>query len=304
MFRKEQEMLRQIAKASDAIRRKHHMFKMGKEAAKSIFRETFKPIVTPLQKLADVTDASIRESKIEKVEKEENDSSFISAVDNDEEFDRTLLQEDNAHDAQEEYEKLTNKFLKLLNKNRKQYLDMIYGVRKLPDGSLMIGNTPISFKGLHIKIGGQKDNLKTTGLLELLFKQKPDETFISPSDLDNYKGILILTNAHKKNYSPTQPIQSSNTLKYTNIISKLFKNLSPSKRGGGLLKKNKKKTDALPQFMVAQRNSIFDYVYWDDPNELVDRLRLLISSQAAGNLNHNNEIMSIIEELREAGIIY
>ena len=102
---------------------------MGKEAAKSIFRETLKPIVTPLQKLADVTDASIRESKIEKVEKKENDSSFISAVDNDEEFDRTLLQEGNAHDAQEEYEKLTNKFLKLLNKNRKQYLDMIYGVR-------------------------------------------------------------------------------------------------------------------------------------------------------------------------------
>ena len=131
MFRKEQEMLRQIVKASDAIRRKQYIFRMGKEAARSIFRETFKPIVTPLQKLGDVTDASIREIKIEKVEKEENDSSFISAVDNDEKFDGTLLQEDNAHDAQEQYTKLTNKFLKLLNKNRKQYLDMIYGAREI-----------------------------------------------------------------------------------------------------------------------------------------------------------------------------
>ena len=26
-----------------------------------------------------------------------------------------------------------------------------------------------------------------------------------------------------------------------------------------------------------------DYVYWDDPNELVERLRLLIAKQSAGN---------------------
>lgn len=47
-----------------------------------------------------------------------------------------------------------------------------------------------------------------------------------------------------------------------------------------------------------------DYVYWDDPNELVDRLRLLIAETSAGNNSHTNEIHSIIEELREANIIY
>ncbi len=47
-----------------------------------------------------------------------------------------------------------------------------------------------------------------------------------------------------------------------------------------------------------------DYVYWDDPNELVDRLRLLMAEQAAGNMSHTNEIHAIIEELREAGYIY
>lgn len=47
-----------------------------------------------------------------------------------------------------------------------------------------------------------------------------------------------------------------------------------------------------------------DYIYWDDPNELVDRLRLLIASQAAGNTSHTNEIFSIIEELREGEIVY
>ena len=46
-----------------------------------------------------------------------------------------------------------------------------------------------------------------------------------------------------------------------------------------------------------------DYIFWDDPNELVVRLRLLIASYQAGNNNHSNEINSIIEELREYNII-
>ena len=48
-----------------------------------------------------------------------------------------------------------------------------------------------------------------------------------------------------------------------------------------------------------------EYAYWDDANELVDRLRLLVASKQAGNTtSHDNEILSIIEELREAGVIY
>ncbi|KAL9889256.1 uncharacterized protein ACN427_008628 [Glossina fuscipes fuscipes] len=45
------------------------------------------------------------------------------------------------------------------------------------------------------------------------------------------------------------------------------------------------------------------YTYWDDPNELVDRLRLLLSSESVGHNNQKNEIISIVEELREANII-
>lgn len=45
------------------------------------------------------------------------------------------------------------------------------------------------------------------------------------------------------------------------------------------------------------------FTYWDDPNELVQRLRLLVSSTSAGHTGHNNEILSIVEELREAKII-
>lgn len=43
--------------------------------------------------------------------------------------------------------------------------------------------------------------------------------------------------------------------------------------------------------------------YWNDVNELVNRLRLLTLSTTAGHTGHNNEIIAIIEELREANVI-
>lgn len=45
------------------------------------------------------------------------------------------------------------------------------------------------------------------------------------------------------------------------------------------------------------------YKYWNNVNELVARLRLLVSSKSSGHTGHDNEILSIIEELREADII-
>ena len=61
--------------------------------------------------------------------------------------------------------------------------------------------------------------------------------------------------------------------------------------------------EGLHRYMVTS-NAPIDYVHWDDPNELVDRLRLLMAEIQAENPSHGNEIQSIIEELREAEIIY
>lgn len=66
------------------------------------------------------------------------------------------------------------------------------------------------------------------------------------------------------------------------------------KKGKGLLS---------PDLMRHYRNKHVSYTYWDNPNELVDRLRLLVASQAAGHTGHVNEISSIVEELREAAVI-
>ena len=67
-------------------------------------------------------------------------------------------------------------------------------------------------------------------------------------------------------------------------------------------KKQKKSGKGLPHAMTLKDNAI-DYVQWDDSNELVDRLRLLDASHRAGNNVHDNEMLSIIDELCEAGLI-
>lgn len=74
-----------------------------------------------------------------------------------------------------------------------------------------------------------------------------------------------------------------------------LKNHSTSHRGEGIIDLSLKHLN-----MKDNQNM---YTYWNDPNELVQRLRLLISSTSAGHTGHQNEISSIIEELREADII-
>ena len=93
------------------------------------------------------------------------------------------------------------------------------------------------------------------------------------------------------------PIKSNKGHKYKNIIAPLLvtHKISGTSIGSGI------KTN-IPSAAKLTDNET-DYVYWNDPNELVDRLRLLDASRRADNNAHDNEILSIIEELREAGLI-
>ena len=96
---------------------------------------------------------------------------------------------------------------------------------------------------------------------------------------------MKITNCHRKKFEENGEIRRHKSRKYDNIIAPLFENVS----GQGL------KT----HYKVAKFNSLKDYVYWDDPNQLVDRLRLLVAERSAENNAHANGIYSIIEELRE-----
>ncbi|CAG9759606.1 unnamed protein product [Ceutorhynchus assimilis] len=154
----------------------------------------------------------------------------------------------------------------------------------------------------------------TPGLYELLFKKEP--VGYKKADLDNYMDILTRTNAYRRNNNPNEQVQGNSSVKYVTIIGPYLykKGITKSKTiiprpvfekpvapyraakktgvariGKGLiLKRNKKSTD---------------YVYWDNVNELVNRLRILLASKTAGHNGYRNEIISIIEELKEAKVI-
>lgn len=155
-----------------------------------------------------------------------------------------------------------------LLQRRSEQIDKVTGV-KFKNGKFTLGKKEIEFlktPSESFKIDS-KIYPATDGMLQLLFFKQPQEESLTALDLRNYKNII----------------------KKTELEPATFK-VQQHYAGKGLKLDN-------------DRN--IDYVYFDDPNELVDRLWLLKSSQAAGNtLAHVNEIISIENELREASYIH
>lgn len=180
---------------------------------------------------------------------------------------------------------------------QKQYSNMNipFGVR-MERGRLMLGSYPITVNDKELIIGGETYCL-TQGLYDLLFKKVVDFDMVTEDDKRLYKTLLLKTNAHRRDYDPNKPIKSNKGMKYLYIIRPLFK-LTKQR---SLSEEIAVSGDGLP-FMKKVKADV-SYVYWDDPNELVERLKLLIASRDAGNTGLDNEIISVIEELREAGLI-
>jgi len=62
----------------------------------------------------------------------------------------------------------------------------------------------------------------TQGLWELLTKSKPDKNAVTFQDKQTHKQILLQSNAHRVNYSPTGKIEVNKGVKYARFISQLF----------------------------------------------------------------------------------
>ena len=137
-----------------------------------------------------------------------------------------------------------------------------------------------------MRVGNQSFS-GTVGLYELISKNKPQN--VQESDEENYSRIIQLTGLHLNSLGHVKGNRGS---KYKDFISRLKSTASTpaEKHGGGRLQA---KQSELPA----------QYVYWDDPNELVERLELLVSERDAGHTGLDNEILSILEELQERGLI-
>lgn len=174
-------------------------------------------------------------------------------------------------------------------------IDHTYGVRVEGD-SWMLGDKPLEIDVDDLIING-KHYKGTRGLYELIFMNIPNEYVYSGEDLDDYATILQETNAHRAGYLPAGKVKSSRGKKYKNIISKIMSRQTVNKDYMETYTGQINQEHAGKGLFLSDDQA--NIIYWNDPNELVDRLKLILASQQAGNTSHNNEINSILEELHE-----
>jgi len=257
-----------LIKSANQIREKYRALKRGKFIEAEERLQQLQPLIEPLKAIQNKTEKQI--STVANITSSKlapttpSRIPFLGSI----AAPRTL-----------EFGHLASKYLSNYL-SRTNVADTTYGIRR-DDNKFYIGNKEIVIANDDITIE-DKDYKGTKGLWELLTLKEPKD--FSDEDLQVYKEILEKTNGHLKGYKDNASIASNKYYKYTNIIKPLFK-IS----GSGLREVTGNK---------------IDYVYWDDVNELVNRLRLLWLSQEAGNTGVNNEISAILEELRECGIIY
>lgn len=193
-------------------------------------------------------------------------------------------------------------------KDTEHNFDHVYGIiHDIDTEKFHLGMTgvPLELDGKDIKIQGLLYK-GTPGLYELLFKKQP--IGYKPEDLDNYMDILARTNAYRRHNDPAEQVQGNSSLKYITIIKPylqdqgITKSKNPVKFERPTAPYRMKKKIGKNLVMKLNRPNT-DYIYYNEYNELVERLKLLIASVGAGHTGHNNEIISIIEELKEAKII-
>lgn len=303
----------QLIKSVDSIKNKIKTIQNAEDVDNLKFKKLFKPITDPLETLIKVNDKNRTILGTRKGDDNtmrrcsssidfENFKEFIEKYSNDDSESYNCTGNDSENDTFMSLNK--EDMIEIYDNN----MNVPFGIRS-ENKNLMMGNSKVSFSFTN----NVNDSLKsiiatvndkhyeiTPGLKELLLRNRPDLSLVTETDKMVYKDMLSNTNAHKRDFNPNGQLKGDKGLKYRQIIKPLFseKNYVQhaeqviQSKSGGYLPKLKKKY-----------KSNTDYVYWDDPNELIDRLRLLIASKNAGNTNHDNEIISIVEELKEAGVI-
>ncbi|EZA61814.1 hypothetical protein X777_09868, partial [Ooceraea biroi] len=286
-------------RARDSIRRKHWSLRTGRMEDERALESHFKPIVEPLKRLVehsvdepDAVDASRVKRKFE----QEDTDAFTSAI-----VTPQKLKIDASRDALlDTLGPLGRRYVGALftdsdgPASRTSAVDNVYGVF-IGETGTMLGDKRFDVGADDsIFVGGTRYE-GTPGLYELIFIRTPDESVYNVHDTTLYYRILLATNAHKQRHQEQGQIKGNKGHKYRTIIAPLMGVRPTAGHGGAGMER-----PPPPTMRVTDK---IDYVHWDDPNELVDRLRLIEASRGAGNDSHDAKFLSIIEELREAGVI-
>ncbi|XP_066581436.1 uncharacterized protein [Prorops nasuta] len=307
-------VLAKIAKASRVIKKKYKDLKMGVADAEKSVEDAYKPIVEPFKKLVH-NSLQVKKEKIKNEEYDDEEEDMQNTF----KVDKKKGKKEEEKNGEESLENVSDKSL-AEKSNQSMLVDdpEVFSILIIVLEIYPLRNVLFNTDENDDIIIGENKYPGTRGLHELIFMKQPNE--YTKDDEKNYKKILLKTNAYRRNRSSEDQIKGSRGSKYKNIISNLITKKSATKSTTSKtlsgLSENQSRTrvaktlpnddndqnQLIPSKMLLN-NHVKDYVYWDNPNELVDRLKLLIASKNAGHTNHDNEIISIIEEMREDGVI-
>ena len=170
----DESVLREVTKASDAIRKKKKQLQEQKYVKEKVLNDIWKPVVTPLKKL-------VEQQKAQSNDSQKNDPGT------------------SVHHVWKSF--------------TPEQLDNVYGIRELSRGRQKIGSKLVFFDQDKVYIGDDVYPL-SKGLLEFLFKKIPDEKFIEDQDLEHYKDILLKSNAHRVQNRSSGRLRTSNVPKF------------------------------------------------------------------------------------------
>ena len=308
-----------IQQARSNIRKKYKALKHHDTQLNLMAKKTFAPIIEPLKSIAkkqedkdlidfkecekkedenvmdlvDISDAITSGTSNGSKKRKQVDTSFFA---NESLIDNEIKRPAHAPAELSKLGPIAGKLFQDLKADPSKY-DNVFGPKVSAQSQHILGSKRlIIFKNDNFSVGS-KTYTGTKGLFSLIYNKKPQPDSYTEADKAIYGEILRYTNAHKQNGQENGKILASKGEKYVNIIRDLVN--IPSATGRGLKKKINKYT-----LMNFNKNIKTSFSYWNDPNELVDRLKLLVTETQAGHNFLDNEIHEIIEELSESGYIY
>ena len=146
------------------------------------------------------------------------------------------------------------------------------------------------------------DILKSFNQLTEKKMDKMNDGDWTEKDENNYNNIVAILSTDDFNEQGKFVGSGEKRRKISLALSKFNKESIQKIKAREKSKDQSKKGCGLEKNFIPYSENIV-YEYWDDPNELCERLKLLLASKSAGNTNHDQEINSIIEELKERNII-
>lgn len=180
--------------------------------------------------------------------------------------------------------------------------------RQYDTGKFLLGNSYIDFSqdGNLIKITTPEkktfDYEGSLALYELIFKTIPNAATVNKNEQArrDYKDIIDRTNLHKSGFSSAGQVRSNRGRKYLDFIRQILKEKFDQTNP---IRASLSRSSISGKGFINLESKKVQYIPYKNPNTLVNRLKILIGSQLAGNTSHENEIVYILEELKRSKII-